>query len=241
MYNIPDMYTKESVINKEHFISRADSSQNKKKIRESLEKVRLKYQIDQGLANLVDEDYNIQVIMILEVNLKSMKHIDYINKIFQTSLKGYAIIKYRTENKVALGYGYKRLNKQDLGEVVLEDSFVTEEYEEIFLLDSYLLYEKYLNFSSLKNRNNKLELYIESMVKAYIISNRQSFKNYKVLLESDIYYNLESTLVFYNLLKKIINTNLGLKNKKITAEKIDLNKKLVILNKEVEGLLNGRH
>ncbi len=88
--------------------------------------------------------------MILEVELKSMKYVEYINEVFQRILKGYVIIKYIYDDNVALGYGYKRLNKQDKNEIVLEDSFVTEEFEEMFLFDNYLLYEKYLNFNNIK-------------------------------------------------------------------------------------------
>ncbi len=79
-----------------------------------------------------------------------MKYVEYINEVFQRILKGYVIIKYIYDDNVALGYGYKRLNKQDKNEIVLEDSFVTEEFEEMFLFDNYLLYEKYLNFNNIK-------------------------------------------------------------------------------------------
>ena len=133
MYNIPEKYKKESVINKENFIPKEETAQNKKKIRENLKKVRLKYQIDRDIPNLIDKNYNIQVIMILEVELKSMKYVEYINEVFQRILKGYVIIKYIYDDNVALGYGYKRLNKQDKNEIVLKDSFVTEEFEEMFL------------------------------------------------------------------------------------------------------------
>ena len=241
MYNIPEKYKKESVINKENFIPKEETAQNKKKIRENLKKVRLKYQIDRDIPNLVNNDYNIQVIMILEVELKSMKYVEYINEVFQRILKGYVIIKYICDDNVALGYGYKRLNKQDKNEIVLEDSFVTEEFEEMFLFDNYLLYEKYLNFNNIKNKNNKLEFYMENMVKAYIISNRDKLREYKIILDSNIYYSLESTFKLYKIVVDIVDINIRLKNKKITGEKMELNKKLVSLNKELEVLLDGRN
>lgn len=241
MYNIPEKYKKESVINKENFIPKEETAQNKKKIRENLKKVRLKYQIDRDIPNLIDKNYNIQVIMILEVELKSMKYVEYINEVFQRILKGYVIIKYIYDDNVALGYGYKRLNKQDKNEIVLEDSFVTEEFEEMFLFDNYLLYEKYLNFNNIKNKNNKLEFYMENMVKAYIISNRDKLREYKIILDSNIYYSLESTFKLYKIVVDIVDINIRLKNKKITGEKMELNKKLVSLNKELEVLLDGRN
>ena len=241
MYNIPEKYKKESVINKENFIPKEETAQNKKKIRENLKKVRLKYQIDRDIPNLIDKNYNIQVIMILEVELKSMKYVEYINEVFQRILKGYVIIKYIYDDNVALGYGYKRLNKQDKNEIVLEDSFVIEEFEEMFLFDNYLLYEKYLNFNNIKNKNNKLEFYMENMVKAYIISNRDKLREYKIILDSNIYYSLESTFKLYKIVVDIVDINIRLKNKKITGEKMELNKKLVSLNKELEVLLDGRN
>lgn len=241
MYNIPEKYKKESVINKENFIPKEETAQNKRIIKENLKKVRLKYQIDRDIPNLIDKNHNIQVIMILEVELKSMKYVEYINEVFQKLLKGYVIIKYIYDDSVALGYGYKRLNKQDNNEIVLEFSFVTEEFEEMFLFDNYLLYEKYLEFNNIKNKNNKFELYMENMAKAYIISKRDKLKEYKIILNSNIYYSLESTFKLYKIVGDIVDINIKLKNKKITGEKMELNKRLVSLNKELEVLLDGRN
>lgn len=240
MYNIPKKYKKESVINKENFIQKKETSQNKNKIREKLKKVRLKYQIDGDIPSLVNDDYNIQVVIFLEVELKSMKYIEYINDVFQKLLKGYSIIKYICDNDVALGYGYKRLNKQDTNEIVLESSFVTEEFQEMFFLDNYLLYKKYLNFEDIKNKNDKLEFYMENMVKAYIISNKDRLGNYNNILDSNIYYSLGPTVKLYKILEQIIDINEKVKNKETTSEKIGLNKEMVNLNNELEVLLDGR-
>ena len=241
MYNIPRKYSKESVINKENFIPKEETAQNKKKIRENLKKVRLKYQVDKDIPSLVNGNYNVQVIIILEVELKSMKYIEYINEVFQKLLKGYVIIKYTCDDNVVLGYGYKRLNKQDNNEIVLENSFVTEEFKEIFFFDSYLLYEKYLDFNNIKNKNNKLEFYMENMIKAFIISNRDKLMEYRIILASNIYYSLESTFKLYKMVEDMVDINIKLKNKKVTSEKMELNKKLVSLNEELEVLLDGRN
>lgn len=95
MYNIPNIYKKESVINKENFIPKEETARNKKRIREDFKKVRLKYQIDTNIPNLIDRKYNIQVIMFLEVELNSMKNLEFLNDLFQSLLKGYAIIKIK--------------------------------------------------------------------------------------------------------------------------------------------------
>ena len=77
MYNISRRYKKEFVISKENFIPKEETEQNKKKIRENLKKVRLKYQVDRDIPNLVNGNYNVQIIMVLEVELKSMKHAEW--------------------------------------------------------------------------------------------------------------------------------------------------------------------
>jgi hypothetical protein len=238
MYNIPEMYKKESIINKKKFIPKKETSYNKKKIRENLKKIKLKYQIDRDIPSLINETYNIQVIMYLEVELKSMKHRTYINEVFQKLLKGYVIIKYICDDKVSLGYGYKRLNKYDVKDVLLENSFVTEEFQEVFFFDNYLLYEKYLNFEKIKNKTNKLEFYLENMVKAYIISNKNIVKNYSDILESNIFYNIKPTMKIYKTLENLVDNHTKVKAKKTTTEKIELNKKITKLNKELEDLLN---
>lgn len=83
MYNIPDDYKKESAVNKENFLAKEETSKNKKRIREALKKLRLKHQIDRGLPNLINEDYNIQAIIVLEIEIKSMKNIEFLNDVFQ--------------------------------------------------------------------------------------------------------------------------------------------------------------
>lgn len=239
MYNIPGSYKKESVINKENFIPKEETARNKKRIREDLKRVRLKYQIDKGLSNLISEKYNVQVIMVLEIEISSMKNIEFLNEIFQNLLKGYAVIKFKTGDKIAFGYGYKRLNKLHSDEIILEDSFTTDIFEEVFFHDEYKLYKNYLDFDNIKNKNNKLEFYIENMVKAYLISNRDNFKRFKDILESNIYYSLGSTFKLFHVLKDIVDTNKKLKKTNITSEKIGLNKKLVGLNMDLGGLLDG--
>ena len=82
---------------------------------------------------------------------------------------------------------------------------------------------------------------MENMVKAYIISNRDKLREYKIILDSNIYYSLESTFKLYKIVVDIVDINIRLKNKKITGEKMELNKKLVSLNKELEVLLDGRN
>ena len=241
MYNIPDKYKKESIINKENFVPIEETSNNKKKIRQSLKRVKLKHQIDKDIPNLVNDAYNIQVIMILEVELKSMNHIEYLNEVFQSLLKGYAIIKYIHNDNTVWGYGYKRLNKQDKNSIILEKSYVTGEIKENFFFDNFLLYEKYLNFKNIKNKNDKLGFYIENMTKAFIISNKDMLQDYIKILDSNIFYSLDSTFKLYNILEKTIDIKNKLKNKTVTSEKIDLNKNLVNLIKELEAILDERY
>lgn len=76
------------------------------------------------------------------------------------------------------------------------------------------------------------------MVKAYLISNRNNFKDFKIIIESNIYYSLDSTLKLYNILMSMMDINNGLKRRNTTAGKIELNKKLSNLNTELGGLLN---
>lgn len=241
MYNIPNKYKKKSIINKENFIPREETAQNKKKIRESLKTVRLKYQIDKDIPNLVNDTYNVQVIMILEVELKSMQYVEYINEVFQELLKGYAIIKYIYGDTIVWGYGYKRLNKHNQNEVILEKDYITEEIKEVFFFDNFLLYEEYLSFKTTKNQNDKLGFYLENMTKAFIISNKDMIQNYKKVLDSTIFYSLDITLKLYVIIERIVKTKKQLKNKTVTSEKIDLNKDLVNLNKKMEAILDERH
>jgi len=66
------------------------------------------------------------------------------------------------------------------------------------------LMEKYMYFNVVINKNNKLGLYYEMLVKCYIITNRKSFNDISKLLESKIYYDFDKTIVFYKALKRYV-------------------------------------
>jgi hypothetical protein len=76
------------------------------------------------------------------------------------------------------------------------------------------------------------------MVKAYIISNKNIVKNYSDILESNIFYNIKPTMKIYKTLENLVDNHTKVKAKKTTTEKIELNKKITKLNKELEDLLN---
>ena len=88
-----------------------------------------------------NEDFNISEVMVLEVNLREIKNINIIRKIFHNIIPNPIILVFSYEEKIEISVGMKRLNKNDSMKVILDEIVLTkfidlvntESYEKKFL------------------------------------------------------------------------------------------------------------
>ncbi len=240
MLGLPKNYEQRKRFNKKLFISKDESLNIKKKIKDSLLKISLVGQVQgNNIPSLVNENFNASVIMFLEVEVDNIKNAKFLNEIFQELLKAFAIIKfydYRGNN--VYGFGYKRLSKNDKSEIVLESSFVSEVFTEELFDENLELFERYVDFPNIKNTNNKLYFYEEMMVKAYVISNKELWSKWEKILNSNIWYNHSKINKIFKLLTKA--KEIKNKQKKTTnlKENIGENKELMRIYDEMERVIN---
>ena len=83
MFSLPEKYRKDAPIAKVTFIRGAQlAGAEKKRFETAVEQIRLMYQIEGfEIPNLVNDDYNCQVIMFLRITLKDLKQSAFIAKI----------------------------------------------------------------------------------------------------------------------------------------------------------------
>lgn len=240
MLNLPNIYKEKKRLNKKLFIPKNESTSVKKRIRNSTLKAMLVGQIKgEDIPSVVDETYNVSVIMFLDIEIDDIKNAAFINNILQEMLKAFAIIRYTdSKGNMVLGFGYKRLSKVEQNEVVLENDFITDLFTEHLCDEVNGLLTEYITYDKLKNTINKLALYSEIMVKSYIISNKNLWSKWKEILDSNIWYAHSKTMKIYDLLretKEIKNKQLKVNS---TADNIKLNKELMKLYSEMEELIN---
>lgn len=240
MLGLPKNYEQRKRFNKKLFISKDESLNIKKKIKGSLLKISLVGQVQgNNIPSLVNENFNASVIMFLEVEVDNIKNAKFLNEILQELLKAFAIIKfydYRGNN--VYGFGYKRLSKNDKSEIVLESSFVSEVFIEELFDETLELFEEYIDFSNIKNTNNKLYLYEEIMVKAYVISNKNLWGKWRNILESNIWYNHSKINEIFKLLREVKDIKDKQKKIKNINETIGQNKELIRIYSDMERMIS---
>lgn len=240
MLGLPKNYEQRKRFNKKLFISKDESLNIKKKIKDSLLKISLVGQVQgNNIPSLVNENFNASVIMFLEVEVDNIKNAKFLNEILQELLKAFAIIKfydYRGNN--VYGFGYKRLSKNDKSEIVLESSFVSEVFIEELFDETLELFEEYIDFSNIKNTNNKLYLYEEIMVKAYVISNKNLWGKWRNILESNIWYNHSKINEIFKLLREVKDIKDKQKKIKNINETIGQNKELIRIYSDMERMIS---
>lgn len=240
MLGFPKEYEQKKKFNKKLFVPKDESLNVKKKIKNSLLKIFLVGQVQGNtIPSLVNENFNVSVIMFLEVEVDDIKNAKFLNEILQELLKAFAIIKfYDYRGNKVYGFGYKRLSKNDKSEIVLESSFVSEVFIEELFDETLELFEEYIYFSTIKNTNNKLYLYEEIMVKAYVISNKNLWGKWRGILESNIWYNHLKINEIFKLLRKVKDIKNKQSKIKNIKETIGQNKELIRIYSDMEGILS---
>jgi len=82
---------------------------------------------------------------------------------------------------------------------------------------------KYLAFGALLNRNDKLSLYLEATVKAFIISHPKLYSGINELLDRKLWYNREEILELFGRLLELLRVNAELKAEKLPGARARLN------------------
>lgn len=242
MFNLPEEYIVNKIVDKSQFIPKDETTINKKKLRENILRVKILAQIDgKDIASYLTENHNVMAIMMLGIEIKDIKQAEFINNILQKQLKVFTVIKFiDKEENISLGYGYKRLNEVNKKEIVLEKTITTDGYREIFFDERYSIYINYLDFNKIINKNNKLDFYLENMGKVYLINNKENIKNYKNLLNSKLWYSRNNIMELIDIVEKIELLNKKDKKIKLTSERMENNKKLVKLYEKLEDIVNGK-
>jgi len=86
-------------------------------------------------------------------------------------------------------FAHKRLSHTDNTQIVIEDRIETPIESTAFPGKVPKMLEQHLALDNLKNKNDKLSLYLEAAVKAYIISNLSLFSGMEALLDGRRWYN----------------------------------------------------
>ena len=236
----PDKYKVNKKYPKKLFLDNKEiESKDRTFIKKHIVSVELVAQISgEDIPSVDNEDYKYKVIQYLEVELDDIKYAKDMGSIFQNIFKSPLIVKfYDKKGYYAYSYALKRISKVDNKEVVLTDYFTTKKVDSVVDIDTRELYDKFLDINKVLNNSNKVCLYDEVYIKAFIIENRKLINNFIDLLKSKVYYELENMNNLYGVLIRLIQCENNLNKTSIISEKIYMNNKKKILLKEIRKLI----
>ena len=224
MFEIPSKYSADSAIEPKAFIRRDMKKAEKDRIRENLLAVRLVWQIaGEEIPSLINEDYNCSVIMGLDVKLKAVKHSSFFAELVQHMIKAPCVIRFYDQTEELYSFAHKRLSHTDASQVVIETRVETPPLSLTFPDKTAKKLRQYLAFGALLNKSDKLSLYLETTVKAFIISHPKLYSGIEDLLNRKLWYNRDDILTLFGQLLELQRLNGELKAEKLPGARARLN------------------
>lgn len=240
MLSLPQKFRKDAPIAKTTFVKGAQLvGAEKKRFETSVEEIRLKYQIEgYDVPNLVNDEYNCQVIMFISIKLNNLKHASFISLVVQKCINALCVIEFTDGNNEQFSFADKRLNKQNNKEIVIENEYLSSEMPLEFQNDIKTLFSLYIDYETILNRNNKHAYYVEMMTKSFLVCNRGLFARESELLDSKkLWYDNEKAAECFPLLKKLKNLKLSATRSNTISEKSTLNKQIKEVIMALEELI----
>lgn len=235
MRNLPKKYEVNKKIDKKNFLSSDLKPNEKKKLKESLKKVILTHQIQgEEIPSIINNEYNCQVILFLDVEIDSIKNAKFISEIMQNQFKPLCVLNIYDENKQRYSFAYKRLNIQENQNIIIEYNISTKETSLFFVDETKELIDKYLDYEKILLRDNKLNFYLEAMTKAYIISN---INDSETLMKSNVWYNHRKVKELFSLLIDLEKLKALSIKTKVMKDKVAINKDIRIINEKIKNLI----
>ena len=233
MFDIPSRYITSSVIEPKTFIKRDMKKPEKDRIRESLLEARLVWQISgEEIPSLIDENYNCSVIMGFDIRLKAVKDSAFFAELVQHMVKAPCVIRFYDHSEEVYSFAHKRLSHTDDTQVVIVNRVETPPLPLVFPDKTAEKLKQYLAFGSLLNKSDKLSLYLEATVKAFIISHPKLYSGVEELLERKLWYNRNDVIALFERLLELVRLNSEFKVEKLPGNRTKL-------MSEIKHLIDG--
>lgn len=228
MLGLPSEYAIDKSIQVSTFMSSDLLPKEKKRLKESVESIKLAYQTaGESIPSLINDQYDCQAILFFDVQLKTLKDAPFVCDSMQKLVKPLCVIRcYDVKGMQTYSFAHKRLNLQDRTQVVIEDSILSAISSSQLTDDTVTLMNDFAAFEKIRNKANKMTFYIELMTKSYIISHSSAWSRGKEILASKAWYNISDALFIFDYYKRIIQLQKDKKASKTISEQAKYNAEL---------------
>lgn len=227
MINIPERYEINQEIKLKNLILKEFKPIEKKKIKEYIKSVTLKYMInDEEIPSVEDEKYNFKVIQYFDFEITDIKKAGFLANLYQEAIKSPCVLRFYDNSKELYSLALKRLNQNDRNEIVVTDTVMTETFDLSMSGSAKREVERVLDYSKILNRTNKVNFYSEIFIKNYILKNRKYYQKSGNILESLIWYDRNKTINVFENFKNLVMYKEKIKSTIRNSEKVEINKKI---------------
>ena len=227
MINMPERYEINQEIKLKNLILKEFKPIEKKKIKEYIKSVTLKYMInDEEIPSVDDEKYNFKVIQYFDFEISDIKKAGFLANLYQEAIKSPCILRFYDNSKELYSLALKRLNQNDRNEIVVTDTVMTEIFDLSMSGSAKREVEGVLDYSKTLNRTNKVNFYSEMFIRNYILKNRKYYQKSGNILESLIWYDRNKTINIFENFKNLVMYKEKIKSTIRNSEKVEINKKI---------------
>lgn len=234
MFDIPDTYRVDVKVALKDFIPKDLKPNDKKRIKDAVKSVRLDYQIaGEEIPSVNNEEYRCQVIQFYDIEVANIKDANFLASTYQNLIKPLCVIHMHDTKDEVYSMAVKRLSQTDDMQIVLELTLLTDKYM-LGIPDSNRdRFMAYMNYSTVKNKINKVQLYKEWFYKAYMVVNEKAYIHTDKLLDGNTWYDSDRTARICQKYVELVTSRGKLKTAVTNAERMKINKKIKI---EIQAL-----
>ena len=227
MFGLPDTYRIDVNVALKDFIPKDLKPNDKKRIKDAVKSVRLEYQIaGEEIPSVNNEKYRCQVIQFYDIEVVNIKDTNFLAVTYQNLIKPLCVLHMHDTKDEVYSLAVKRLSQTDDMQIVVGQALLTDKYM-LGVPDSNrdrLL--EYMDYSKLKNKIDKVQLYKEWFYKAYMIVNEKAYKHTYKLLDGNSWYDSRRTARLCQEYVELVMYRGKLKTAVTNAERIKLNKEI---------------
>ncbi|CDF09870.1 putative uncharacterized protein [Eubacterium sp. CAG:76] len=236
MFDIPDTYRVDVKVALKDFIPKDLKLNDKKRIKDAVKSVRLDYQIaGEEIPSVNNEEYRCQVIQFYDIEVANIKDANFLASTYQNLIKPLCVIHMHDTKDEVYSMAVKRLSQTDDMQIVVEQTLLTDKYM-LGIPDSNRdRFMAYMNYSTVKNKINKVQLYKEWFYKAYMVVNEKAYIHTDKLLDGNTWYDSDRTAIICQKYVELVTSRGKLKTAVTNAERMKINKKIKI---EIQALDN---
>lgn len=236
MFDLPDTYRVNVKVALRDFIPKDLKPNDKKRIKDAVKSVSLDYQIaGEEIPSVNNEEYRCQVIQFYDIEVANIKDANFLASTYQNLIKPLCVIHMHDTKDEVYSMAVKRLSQTDDMQIVVEQTLLTDKYM-LGIPDSNRdRFMAYMNYSTVKNKIDKVKLYKEWFYKAYMVANEKAYIHTDKLLDGNIWYDSDRTARICQKYVELVTSRGKLKTAVTNAERMKINKEI---KTEVQALDN---